>query len=67
MTQEKLKEIESLTNEIKELNRTLTIFVATQYAENKHMGTDTIPSSTHIRGKMTEGIRIIDELKKGLY
>jgi hypothetical protein len=68
MTAEELKTLESLTSEIKELRKVLTVFASVQYTEakcmaeaGKHMGT-----SVYVRGRMLDGLALIYELKKKL-
>lgn len=68
MTTEELKTLENLTSEIKELRKVLTVFASVQYTEarcmaeaGKHMGT-----SAYVRGRMLDGLALIDELKKKL-
>lgn len=64
MTQEDIKAIESLTNELKELNRTLNVLAAAHYAEIKLKGEIPVPTSGKIKAKMMDGLRVVDELKR---
>ena len=63
MTAEELKLLETLANEIKELNRILTISVADKYAEIVTSGNPLKPSATSIRGRVIDGLALVKELK----
>jgi len=63
MTQEEIKVVESLTNELKGLNRTLNVLAAAHYAEIKLMGASPMLTGSKIKAKMMEGIGVVDELK----
>ena len=63
MTAEELKLLETLTNEIQELNRILTISVAVKYAEFVKSGNPLKPSATIIRGRVIDGLALVKELK----
>lgn len=64
MTQEEIKAVESLTHEMKELNRTLNVLAAAHYAEIKLMGASPMLTGSKIKTKMMEGLRVVDELKE---
>ena len=63
MTAEELKLLETLTNEIKELNRILMISVAVKYAEIVNSGNPLKPSATSIRGQVIDGLTLVEEMK----
>ena len=63
MTAEELKLLETLANEIKELNRILTISVAVKYAEIMNSGNTQKPSATSVRGRVIDGLALVKELK----
>ena len=63
MTQEELKAIENLTNEVKELNRTLTVLAAVQYAEARSVGADP-PSWAYATRLMKDGLSVFNEIKQ---
>ena len=63
MTAEELKLLETLANEIKELNRILTISVAVKYAEIMNSGNTQKPSATSVRGQVIDGLALVKELK----
>lgn len=63
MTAEEMKLLETLANEIKELNRILTISVAVKYAEIVNSGNPLKPSATSIRGRVIDGLALVKELK----
>jgi hypothetical protein len=63
MTAEELKLLENLMNEIQELNRVLTIFVAVKYAEIMKSGNPLKPSAINIRGRVIDGLALVKELK----
>ncbi len=66
MTQEELKAIENLTNEIKDLKKVLTVLASIQYAGIRCMGSDPKPSSGNVRSRMHDGLAVIDESMKNL-
>lgn len=63
MTAEEMKLLETLANEIKELNRILTISVAVKYAEIVNSGNPLKPSATSIRGRVIDGLALVEEMK----
>ena len=63
MTAEELKLLETLANEIKELNRILTISVAAKYAEIMKSGNTLKPSVGSVRGRILDGLALVKELK----
>lgn len=66
MTPEELKVIENLTSEIKELRKVLTVFASAQYAEIRCMSNDSKPTSGYVRGRMLDGLKVINELMNTL-
>ena len=63
MTAEEMKLLETLTNEIQEQNRILTISVAVKYAEIVNSGNPLKPSATSIRGRVIDGLTFVEEMK----
>ena len=63
MTTEELKLLETLTNEIQELKRILMISVAVKYAEIVNSGNSLKPSATSIRGRVVDGLALVEEMK----
>ena len=63
MTAEELKSLETLTNEIRELNRILSISVAAKYAEIMKSGNTLKPSVGSVRSRILDGLALIKELK----
>ena len=63
MTTEELKLLETLTNEIQELKRILMISVAVKYAEIVNSGKSLKPSATSIRGRVVDGLALVEEMK----
>ena len=63
MTAEELKAIEGLTNEIKELNRSVKALTLLKYAEIRCMNSDLKPTDHTIRRRVEEGKALINAIK----
>lgn len=66
MKQEELKAIENLTSEIKNLNNTLSVLTATQYAGIKLISTNPMLTGGKIKSKIIEGLSIVNELSNNI-
>jgi hypothetical protein len=63
---QELQAIENLTSEIKELNNTLNVLAATQFAGIKLMNNNSMLTGGKIKAKIAEGLSIINELSKNM-